>query len=343
MILYLILKLTMSKPKKTKLKDIAKEANVSIASVSYVLNGQHLDRIKKETIERIKEAAERLNYRPNHFAKGLRTKKSYAIGVVLADLANPFSAQIARILENELSPYGYNILIGSTDENNDNLEELIDVFTRRQADGLIILPPENAEKQIERVVKMDIPYVLLDRYFPDYPFNFVINDNHYTTYSAVKHLKERSRKKIGFITLQTSLSHIIDRKLGFMDACKEEGIPVKNMVKEVRLSHLSVDVDQAIDSLREECSDLDALLFCTNILALHGLKYAIKQKLDVPNTIEIMAIDKAEYYDIFPTPITYYKQPLEEMGQKAVQYLLSKIEGNNSQNINEIIKGKLII
>lgn len=332
----------MPKSKKIQLKDIAKEANVSIALVSYVLNGRHLDRIKKETAERIKETAERLNYRPNHFGKGLRTQKSNTIGVILADLANPFSAQIARIIENKLGPHGYNILIGSTDENNENLKQLIDIFTRRQADGLIILPPENSEKQIERIDRMNIPYVLLDRYFPDFPFNFVVNDNHYATYSAVKQLKKNNRKKIGFITLETNLFHIVERKHGFIQACKEEKIDTRSMVKEIRLNQLSVDVEKAIDLLRQECPDLDALLFSTNILTLHGLKYAIKNKLDIPNTIEIMAIDEAEYYDIFPTPITYYKQPLEEMGQKAVQFLISKLE-NNDLRIREVLKGQLII
>ena len=332
----------MSKKKKVQLKDIAKEANVSTALVSYVLNGRHLNRIKEETAERIKEVAARLNYRPNHFAKGMRTQKSNTIGLILADLANPFSAQIARIIEDELNHFGYNVLIGSMDENKDNLTELVDIFTRRQADGLIILPAENSKKEIQSIHKSNIPYVLMDRYFPKSPFNFVVNDNHFTTYTAVQQLIKNNRKKIGFITLKTDLFHFAERKRGFKEACAEAKIPISNMVKEVALHQIKTGVAKAIDALRKKCPDLDALLFSTNVLTLYGLKYAIQHQLDVPKTIEIMAVDEAEYYDIFPTPITYYKQPLEEMGHKAVQFLMAKIEGKPLK-IQEVIKGELIV
>lgn len=337
-----LLQKLMSKPKKIQLKDIAKEANVSIASVSYVLNGRHLDRIKKETADRIKETAKRLNYRPNYFAKGLRTQKSNTIGLILADLANPFSAQIARVIENELNHFGYNVLIGSTDEKQENLKSLVDIFTRKQTDGLIILPTENSEKEIEAIHNSDVPYVLVDRYFPNSPFNFVVNDNHFATYSAVKQLVKNGKKKIGFITLKTELFHFAERKRGFVEACLEEHISINKVVKELNLNEIKTEVAPAIDSLRKEFPDLDAILFSTNILTLYGLKYAIQHKLNVPNDIEIMAVDEAEYYDIFPTPITYYKQPLEEIGKKAIQFLMSKMK-EDTQTIQEIIKGELII
>jgi len=139
------------------------------------------------------------------------------------------------------------------------------------------------------------------------------------------------------------LFHISERTRGYLDACKEANIPTQKMVKKVNGNQLSIEVEQAIEELIYSCPDVDALLFSTNLLTLYGLKYAIKHKLQVPEVIEIMAVDEAEYYDIFPTPITYYKQPLEEMCNKAVQFLMSKIESNNSENIQEVIKGTLVI
>lgn len=333
----------MPKQKKIYLKDIAKEAGVSTALVSYVLNGRHTNRINAETAARIKAIAKRLNYKPDFLAKALKSQKTNTIGLILADLANPFSAQIARIIENELSPYGYIVLIGSMDEDNGQLKELVDTFISRQVDGLIVLPAANSEKEMERIHKMNIPYVLMDRYFPDFPFNYVVNDNYDATYAAVKQLIKNDRKTIGFITLDIDLFHISERKRGFVVACEEEGISTKNKVKKVNGNQLSIEVERAINELRQDCSDLDALLFSTNLLTLYGLKYAIRHQLNVPDGIEIMAVDEAPYYDIFPTPITYYKQPLEEMGHKAVRFLMSKIEGNHSETIQEIVKGQLVI
>lgn len=332
----------MSKQKKVKLKDIAEAANVSTALVSYVLNGRHTERIKKETADKIKATAKRLNYRPNHFGKGLRTQKSQTIGLILADLANPFSAQIARIIENELSKKGYMLLIGSTDENNDKLNNLIDTFLKRQADGLIILPAEGSENVLEQLQQDVTPYVLLDRYFPTMPFPYVINDNHYGAYALVKHLIKKGKKKIGFITLDTSLLHLTERKRGFIDACLEEGIGVDNMIHKIGLPHLHTQVFQALDDLTNNNSDLDALLFSTNTLALEGMKYLIKRGLDTNNKIELATYDETEFYDIFPIPVTCYRQPLEEMGKKAVEFLLSKINGISTPTIQEVIKGRII-
>ncbi|WP_299214206.1 LacI family DNA-binding transcriptional regulator [uncultured Aquimarina sp.] len=332
----------MYKKKKVQLKDIAQEANVSVALVSYVLNGRHTNRIKPETAERIKEAAMRLNYQPNYFAKGLKTQKSYTIGLVLADLTNPFSTQITRAIENELNNHQYNILIGSTDENGDKLRNLIDVFRSRQVDGLIILPTENSEKVITELHESGFPYVLIDRYFRDTAFNFVVNDNYFTTFSATKRLIKRGKRKIGFITLKTNLFHISERKRGFIEACEEAGIDITDCIVEATLEQLDKEVRAGINNIKQKYSNLDALLFSTDNLMLCGLQYAIKYKLYVENRIELMAVDEARFYNIYPSPIQYYKQPLAEMGQKAVQFLMSKIEGNKSQTIQEIVKGKLV-
>ncbi len=333
----------MAKSTTVQLKDIAQEANVSVALVSYVLNGRHTNRIKKETAENIKAIAERLNYRPNHFAKGLKTQKSNTIGLILADLANPFSAQIARIIEDEATASGYMVLMGSTDENEKKLKQLVDTFLKRQVDGLIILPTEDSEQTIEKLHESDTPYVLIDRYFPSPSLNFVVNDNQLATYMATQKLIKNGRKKIGFITIKTKLLHFQDRKNGFMEACTESGIPTEKMIKEVLLSNLKKNVNDAIKELLNDCPDLDALLFSTAVLTMYGLRYSIKHQLEVPKNIEIMGFDEAEFYTIFPVPITFYKQPLETIGQMAVSYLVAKIKDTNVKGIKAIVKGELFI
>lgn len=333
----------MSKPNKVQLKDIANEAGVSIALVSYVLNGRHVNRIKKETATRILEVAKRLNYKPNHFAKGLKTQKSNTIGLILSDLANPFSNQVARIIEDNLNGYNYQMLIGSTDENGNKLSDLVEVFLGLQVDGLIILPTENSEQQIATLHDNGFPYVLIDRYFPDTAFNYVVNDNWFSTYSATKQLISNGRKKIGFITISTNMLHINNRKRGFLEACKEYNIHGEHLIQEVRFDQIDQDVMDALDRLRELHPDLDALLFSTDMLTMHGLKYAIKHQLNLDNNIEIMAIDEAQFYDIYSSKVSYYKQPLKEMGERAIEFLISKIEGNATATLQETIQGKLIL
>ncbi|WP_340202073.1 LacI family DNA-binding transcriptional regulator [Ascidiimonas sp. W6] len=333
----------MTPRKNPKLSDIAKDAGVSIALVSYVLNNRHPDRIKKETAHKIRAIAKKLNYRPNPLAKGLKTKKSGAIGIVLADLANPFSAQIARIIEDNVRSQNYILLIGSMDEDLEKFRHLIDTFTQHQVEGLIIVPCEGCIEEIKAIKSQGIPYVLIDRYFPSLSFNYVANDNYYSTVTCVSKLIENGRKNIGFITQKTGYYHLQERKRGFIEACRANGLNKDGKIKEVCISDIDANISKALTELLEDNPDIDALLFATNIFTLSGLKYATKNKLKVPEKIQIMGFDEVEYYEIFPASISYFKQPLEEMGKKAVDFLISEITNSNQKSIQEILKGELIV
>ena len=123
--------------KRVSLKDIAKEVGVSTALVSYVLNNLKEGRIRKEIAERIREVAKRLNYRPNQVARSLKTRRTHTIGLIVADISNPFSSSLARIVEDEAAKVNYTVIFGSSDETAAKSEKLIDTLLNRQVDGLI--------------------------------------------------------------------------------------------------------------------------------------------------------------------------------------------------------------
>src|SRR3546814_206261 len=135
--------------KKVSLKDIAQRAGVSTALASYVLNGKEKEhRVGKEIAAEIKKIASELNYQPNYVAKSLRSGKTQTIGLIIADISNPFFANIARIVEDEARNKGYTVIIGSSDENADKSWTLLNVLINRQVDGFIIVSSENSENQI---------------------------------------------------------------------------------------------------------------------------------------------------------------------------------------------------
>src|SRR5699024_2704816 len=125
----------------------------------------------------IRKVAAEMNYRPNHVARSLKRNKTQTIGLIVADIANPFSSSIARIIEDEAKKHGYTVIFGSADENHKKAESLIDVFLSRQVDGFIIAPPQGLEKQLKRLKKEDIPFVLIDRYFEDLDVNYIAIDD----------------------------------------------------------------------------------------------------------------------------------------------------------------------
>ena len=138
--------------KKVSIKDIAAHVGVSTALVSYVLNNKKEGRISKEVTAKIKQAAIDLNYQPNQIARSLKAQKTLTIGLIVADIANPYSSQIARIIEDEAQNNGYSVIFGSSDESASRTQDLIMLLLNRQVDGFIIAFPEYAASRVSESV-----------------------------------------------------------------------------------------------------------------------------------------------------------------------------------------------
>lgn len=306
---------------KVSLKDVANKVGVSTALVSYVLNNKMQGRISKEMAVRIREAAEELNYRPNQVARSLKMARTSSIGLLLADISNPFSAQIARIVENEANRHGYTVIIGSSDENADKTRSLIQLFLNRQLDGLILLLPEHTEDQIEMLQKHQVPFVLLDRYFSQYQTNVVALDNAAASATAIRHLMEQGHSSIGVVSYQTELEHLQDRLQGAIDLMDD-----KSLVGEIRIDHIDEDVAASIDRFMNNENPVDALFFTSNLLTISGLKHLNKLGVKVPDELAVVGFDKTDAFELFYTTVSYINQPLTELGENAVRLLLKTID-----------------
>ncbi len=329
--------------KKPSLKDIARKAGVSVTLASYVLNDQQLNRINKLTAQRIREAAKNLNYRSNQAAKSLKTNRTFTIGLVIADISNPFFSGLARIIEDEAAKLKYTVLFGSSDENKDKFSRLIDTFLNRQVDGLIIAPPQNAESEIEYLQQQQTPFVLIDRYFPEVKTDYVILDNFGSAYHAVEHLIKGGGQRIGLICYQTELCHLTDRKKGYLAALKNHHIKFqKNLIREVGMNNNREEIEKAVKDLLNPKIRIDSLLLTSNIIANYAVKYINTLPVKVPGNLSIVCFDETESLDLFYAPLTYIKQPLEEMGRTAIKILMDKL--SIKSKISEVnLQGELIV
>lgn len=324
--------------KKVSLKDIATAAGVSTALVSYVLTNKEKEaRIGEEMAKKIREIARQLNYQPNHIARSLKSGRSFTIGLILADISNPFFASIARIIEDEAKRDNYTVIFGSSDENVDKSQDLINVLLNRQVDGLIITPTEGSEQQIAWLQEQNVPFVLIDRFFPALPANHIAVNNYESAYEAVAHLVHAGRKRIGMIAYETTLHHIGERKRGYLDAMKDHRMAgAEKRLKTARYAHLKTDIRAAIDQLCTGPERADAIFFATNSLAIEGLKYINELRIRIPDILAVIAFDGGEVFDLFYSPVTYIQQPMEQMGKEAVRVLLEQIKDQKKtiENIN---------
>ncbi len=329
---------------KVSMKDIAKKLGVSIALVSYVLNNREVQaRVGKDIAQKIKKTALELKYQPNLIARSLKSGKTKTIGLIVADISNPFFSSLSRIIEDEAGRHGYTVLFGSNDEQASKTQPLIDAFTNRQVDGLIISPAEGDEKNIKQLQKNNIPFVLLDRYFPSIDTSQVRIDNYSAAYEAVEILLQNGYSKIGMLAYNTSLAHMQERIRGYKTALKDAKLKAKNeWLITVKHNASGDEKVKPLTQLLEKENGIDAIFFATNSLAVAALAQIKKSGIRVPEELGVISFDESEAFEFFYVPVSYISQNINKMGKEAVQLLLQNIENGSASKNQLIIETRLV-
>lgn len=328
--------------KKVSIKDIAKKAGVSIAAVSYVMNGLEKEkRVGEEVARKIRETATQLNYRPNHAAKSLKFGSTKTIGLIVADISNSFFGDMARAIEEEAFKKGYTVIFGSSDEDYSKSSVLVHTLMSRQVDGMIITPVEGGDDKIKELSSM-IPLVSVDRYVEDANSNYVILDNYAATYDAVAQLSKSGFKRTGIVGYDSQMIHIKERLRGYEEAMREFQPDSEILTGKVRYQNVDQDVDKILNGLLKQGQGIDSIIFATNTLTVSGLYFFQKNQIKIPEDIAVIGFDGNVAFDFFYSPLTYIKQPVHEMGKKAVEILIDKINGS-IEHEQVKLKHKLII
>ena len=331
--------------KRVSIKDVAEAAGVSTALVSYVLNNKEKEaRVGKEIAIKIRKISKELNYQPNQLAKSLKSGKSFTMGLIVADISNPFFANIARTIEDEAKKNNYTVIFGSSDENAEKSKDLIDVLINRQVDGFIIAPTDNSEEQIRNLESRGIPLVLIDRYFPSISTNYVVTDNFEASVKAVSHLLEMGYRKPALVTYQSNLIHIQDRRKGYEQALRQHKINVdSSLIKEIRFGNIARDIPLRINELLDGGNPIDSIFFATNTLAFGGLKHINGLNYKIPEDLGVVCFDESDAFEFFYSPLTHINQPLLKVASEAVKVLISQINDNELPKKTVIIQSQLVV
>ncbi|HEX7756614.1 MAG TPA: substrate-binding domain-containing protein [Niabella sp.] len=331
--------------KRTSLKDIAQKVGVSTALVSYVLNGKEKEaRVGEAAAKKIKKVAAELNYQPNLIARGLKFGKTNTIGLIVADISNPFFAMLARNIELEAQKNGYTVLFGSSDEQLEKSQNLINTFLNRQVDGLIITPVAGSQQQIEELKNKGVPFVLMDRGFKEVDTNVVVTDNHDAMYAAVTLLIKNGYRKIGMIAYDTSLTHMNERITGYRDALKAGGIRFHSRwLMKVPYQNYKEHIAALLEQLPDTANNgIDALVFATNSISVQALKVIHAKGIKVPQQLGVISFDESDTFDFFYPPITYIKQNLQAISENAVRSLLQSFEGKVKKPIRIVVPASIV-
>lgn len=308
---------------KETLSTIASRLGVSVSTVSRVLSGDaRRHRIPQATAERIMEEARRCHYTPSHSAKTLRTRKSYAIGVVIPSLSNPFFADMASVIISEASLHGYTTIIIDTMEAESNQKLALESMSARQVEG-IIAAPCGGEEDLLALDASGIPVVLVDRYFEDTALPYVTTNNYKGGVLATRALIDAGHKDIVCLQGVTSSMPNKMRVRGYTDAMKEAGLEdrIKVVGREFSIQNGYLETRMLLKG-----QDRPGAIFAlSNTIGLGAMKAIREMNLRIPEDISMISFDNNIYLDYMIPPIARVSQMLEDMARLATKVLFERI------------------
>jgi LacI family transcriptional regulator len=303
------------------LRDVARFADVHPGTASKALNEATRDRVAPATVRRVLEAAERLGYQPNTFARGLRTSRSYAVGVVLPDLTNPLFPPIVRSVEKVLAAAGYTTLIVDTDNDPAAEERLMTMLRARHADGFIIATARREHPVAEAGDR--VPMVLVNRLTETALVPAVAGDEAAGIATAVEHLVSLGHHRIGHLAGPQDLSTGFGRYRAFLDATQRLGLASADCPISFADSYSEAS---GLRAAREMLAAAPTAIVAGNdLIALGCLDALAEAGLNCPSDVSLVGFNDMPMLARLDPPLTTVHLPQEEIGTEAARLLLDRI------------------
>ncbi|HTP34176.1 MAG TPA: LacI family DNA-binding transcriptional regulator [Candidatus Acidoferrales bacterium] len=316
-----------------RLKDIARDLNVSVMTVSKVVRG--CADVGAETRSRVLARIKELNYQPNWVARSLAARRTFIIGLIVPDLMHSFFAEIAKGVSATIRPLGYDVVICNSEEDGEFEASEVERLLARQVDGLLIasaLPPDRADV-FERIESRGVPYVLIDRQFAESRAPYVGADDEAIGRMAARHLIDRGCRRI---------AHIAGRKLapgaGRLKGYRETLAAAGLAVPEAYVEHATDDASgyEAARRLLALDPRPDAIFGYNDPTAAGAMKAILEAGLRIPEEIKVIGVGNVHYSDLLRVPLSTIDQSSTSIGQQAADILIKAI-GNKRKRPSKTI------
>ncbi|MDC1379506.1 LacI family transcriptional regulator [Algibacter sp.] len=320
------------------LKQLAKELNVSISTVSKALNNS--EEIGEDTVRRVKELAKLYNYRPNKVALSLKNNKTRTIGVIIPNILNRFLAKVLFGIESEATRQGYNIITCISNESLQKEKESLQLLANGSVDGFILSVAKESQinnevEHFKRTIKQGLPIVMFDRVAHDVLCDKVIVDDFDATYNATKSLIDEGRKHIAFVSNINDISVGKLRERGYNKAILENG-NLEPLVLKIKNKD---DHQKKIKSLFKKNNTIDAIVAADSSSGIIAINTAVSFGLKVPKDISVIGFaSKSDSNHTLPK-LTTIRQHAKAIGAHAAELLIKRIENTG---LEEDVKTKIV-
>lgn len=310
--------------------DVAREANVSMATVSRVVNGN--PNVKPATRKKVVDVIKRLEYRPNAVARGLASKKTTTVGVIIPDISNTFYAELARGIEDIATMYSYNIILSNSDQREDKELQLLETMFGKQVDGIVLMSEHLTNDVLHMIERSPVPIVLAGTIDATNRLASVNIDYHQAAYEAVTRLIQNKHERIAFVS--GSLSSTINRAFkftGYEKALEDAGIRIdESLVVESDATY-----DDGIDAfnLLKEIKNPPTAYFAGNDELAIGLIHGAQDNgFVVPSDVEVISFENSKLARMVRPTLTSVVLPLYDIGAVSMRLLTKYM---NKEQIDE--------
>jgi LacI family transcriptional regulator len=306
------------------IKDVARESGLSIATISKYLNGGN---VLAENNAKIAGAIEKLGYKVNTLARGLKTKKSMTVGILIPDLKNIFCMTIISSLEDALMQNGYSTIVCDYGQRTDLECEKLNFLVDKQVDGIILMPSGAVLSELESFMNDGIPVVLIDRALEWPRCDTVLADNLNASYSAVERLLTLGHRRIGIICGPDEVFTARERYLGYTRVLGDYGVPVNEEL--VKKGDYNIDSGFTLFNELMDTPAAPTAIFVTNYEMTLGAVIAANERgIRFPDNLSFIGFDNLQISRVIKPRLTIVTQPMEEIGKTAAGILLKRLKGN---------------
>lgn len=324
----------------TSIKDVAREAGVSIATVSRVLND--IDVVNEDTKKKVLDAIKKLGYRPNIVARSLKTQRTKTIGILVPDISSGFYPEIVRGAEDVANIYDYNVILCNSDFDYDKEKDYLRVLKEKMVDGVIYMSSSLQEESLDIINDLDLKTVLVETKDREERLPSVTIDNIEATYEATKHLLDKGIKNIAFVGVEKDAANAWGyRFLGYEKALKEAGIEVNEDLVFLQNLKYKTGHDAAEKFLKLD-TKIEGVVCASDEIAMGVINGLREKGINTPGDVSVIGFNNNAVASYFYPRLTTVNQPSYDMGSVAMRMLIKILNNKPLEEEQYVLDHNLI-
>jgi len=320
---------------KMTMADVAREAGVSKSTVSQYLNGRY-EYMSSTTKDKIAVAIQALDYRPNVLARSLKQKRTFTIGVIVANMLHQFSLEVCRGIESYCREQGISVILCNTDEDEAREQEDLELLRAKQVDGVIAFPSGQLKPLYQKLVQEGFPLVFVDRKLEGVQVNRVVVDNEQAAYTATEHLIKNGHQQIAMLTAPLSISTRVERVQGYTRAMREKLPQITPMILSDEVRQLRHQLSTWADQQKLPT----AMIAGNDLVLLEILAFLKDHQLQIPQDMALIVFDNIPFAELLTPTLSTIVQPSHDMGRQAAEMLIASISAESTRQEPPAIQEK---